>query len=257
MLLLGAGLNAHSLGMLIQSTLDAATASNPARTTPWPANKPDDNFVRNFARRHNFVLRRTMELSAARANLSTRDLELWQADIEREILANPTYAACMTDPRRNLNMDETAIKKGAGKQTVFALCGTKGVLSKTGPSSKDQFTCALTVNAAGDPVSVRLCYAGERNVASRYLQDLPTNGRTGEWGISISKKGYVNSALFLEILQDIANYIAREKVATPVLLWLDGYSGHVSLPIVDFADQHGIKLVLLRAHMTHILQVSD
>ena len=73
---LGCGMDFKQLCLLIQELINALNTSNPDREFPssWEGNFPNESFVRRFIRRYNLVLRRTMNLSTARAMLNVGSL---------------------------------------------------------------------------------------------------------------------------------------------------------------------------------------
>ena len=105
MLLLGYGFDARRLADLIQELLLAVVKVNPDRNVEkFLNNRPDSNFVYNFARRHGLVYRRTMELCNARAAVSKEEIDLWFQDTREALVDNPEFSECFKDPRRLLNL---------------------------------------------------------------------------------------------------------------------------------------------------------
>ena len=74
--------------------------------------------------------------------------------------------------------------------------------------------------------------------------------------MSVSPKGYITRDLFIEVLEDLHNFIVDNEIPTPVILFLDGAGPHISIDAADFCISHGIQPFLLRPNMTHLLQVS-
>ena len=68
-------------------------------------------------------------------------------------------------------------------------------------------------------------YKAKRNVATSKLGEIPSNGKTGEWRISKSERGYVTRDNFLEILSDIVSNLDRKGIKRPVIIFVDGYQG--------------------------------
>ena len=74
--------------------------------------------------------------------------------------------------------------------------------------------------------------------------------------MSVSPKGYITRDIFIEVLEDLHNFIVKNEIPTPVILFLDGAGPHISIGAADFCLSHGIQPFLLRPNMTHLLQVS-
>ena len=113
------------------------------------------------------------------------------------------------------------------------------------------------VSANGAMVPPRLVFKGVRNVALVHLKDLPKDGKSGEWQMSVSPKGFVTRELHLEILKDLDKYLVATKTARPVILYLDGASPHISLEAMQFCKEKNIQPWLFRPNMTHLLQPLD
>ena len=73
--------------------------------------------------------------------------------------------------------------------------------------------------------------------------------------MSVSPKGYITRDLFIEVLEDLHNFIVDNEIPTPVILFLDGACPHISIDAANFCLSHGIQSVLLRPNTTHLLQV--
>jgi hypothetical protein len=72
----------------------------------------------------------------------------------------------------------------------------------------------------------------------------------------VSPKGYITRDLFIEVLEDLHNFIVDNEIPTPVILFFDGAGLHISIDAADFCISHGIQPSLHRQNMTHLLQVS-
>ena len=169
----------------------------------------------------------------------------------------------MEDGPRIFNQDETSLcpgmlskysfvfhiyihsLPGVQHQKVLAPRGYDGPILNKGGDPKLHITASFTVAADGQYVGVRLVYTGKRNRHS-HLRDIPSTGVAGQWQSSVSPNGYVTREVFLEILQDLDDHLTRNKVKRPVILFIDGYAGHLGPDISDFCKEHDIRLRLLR-----------
>ena len=162
----------NGLIIFFQEVLQGVCDANPDRVTGWEDNDhlPDRRFVYNFADRNNLSLRTTTELSNARQHLTYRDLDLWQVDTYKGLVANPKYAACFEDPRRIFNMDESPFSVGKEKVKVLAQKGTKNVLYHKSGSSREHLTLIAAINAAGEVVEPRVVFKNKTDIAKRHLK---------------------------------------------------------------------------------------
>ena len=255
---IGCGMTFYQLQLLIQEVLVAVIASRPDRSSPYADNGhfPNLFFARRFAARHNLTLRATMEISKGRQILSVDDLIAWQKDTEAGLVNNELVAECFEDGNRVFNQDETSVQVGSGSSKVLAAKGTKVLYNFSG-SSREHVTASYTVSASGDCVPVRLVYKGVRNMAAQHLKDFPTNGKSGIWKFGVTANGYVTREAFIDILKDLDEYLESNNVKRPVILFMDGQKGHISLEAASFCKLKQIQPWLLRANMTHLLQPLD
>ena len=170
--------------------------------------------------------------------------------------SKPALLAAFQDPSRIFNMDETSVQIGSSGHRVLAEKNTK-VLYSISSGSRDHITASYMVSANGAMVPPRLVFKGVRNVALVHLKDLPKDGKSGEWQMSVSPKGFVTRELHLEILKDLDKYLVATKTARPVILYLDGASPHISLEAMQFCKEKNIQPWLFRPNMTHLLQPLD
>ena len=59
-------------------------------------------------------------------------------------------------------------------------------------------------------------------MAKIHLKDLPKDGVSGDWGLSVTPKGYVTSEIFLKILNDLDIFLSKKNILHPVILLIDG-----------------------------------
>ena len=122
--------------------------------------------------------------------------------------------------------------------------------------SKEHVTGSYTIAASGDVLPVRLVYKGSRNMAAAKLKNMKCDGVTGKWGISYSANGWMTGLVFIDVLADLVAWTDLNDVPHPVILFCDGYAGHLSLEIAEFCITFGIKLWRLKENTTHVTQVN-
>ena len=230
------------------------TAANPGRSSPYLDNGhfPNVFSARRLAARNNLTLRATMEISKGRQILSVDDLVAWQRDTQAGLVNNELLAECFKDGCRVFNQDETSVQVGSGSEKVLAVKGTKVLYNFSG-SSREHVTASYTVSANGGCVPVRTIFKGVRNMAALHLKNPPTNGKSGSWKFGVTANGYVTREAFMDILQDLDDYLVEQNVTRPVILFMDGQKGHISLEAAAFCKLKQIQPWLLRANMTHWL----
>ena len=97
----GYGFNVDTLGDLIQERLQEVSRVNPRRRHPtWDNNRPVNNFIYSFARRHNLKYKNTLELTNNNVQVSTDAVLLWFRDTQHRLLSDPVFAEIYQDPRQ-------------------------------------------------------------------------------------------------------------------------------------------------------------
>ena len=134
--------------------------------------------------------------------------------------------------------------------------GVQDVLYNQCGCSKEHTTASVTITASGDVLPVRLVYKGTRDMATNKLKEMRTDGVTGKWGISYSEKGWMTAKVFLDVLADIVEWDRINDVPHPVVVFIDGYAGHLGLKIAEFCVEFGIKLWRLKENTTHVTLVN-
>ena len=145
---------------------------------------------------------------------------------------------------------------GADHVKVLTDKGVQDVLYNQCGCSKEHITASVVIAASGDVLPVRLVYAGTRDMATNKLKNMQCDGVTGKWGISYSIKGWMTAIVFIDVLADISAWIDVNDIPRPVVLFCDGYAGHLGLDIAEFCVTFGIKLWRLKENTTHVTQVN-
>lgn len=73
-----------------------------------------------------------------------------------------------------------------------------------------------------------------------------------------SPRGWMNGETFLKyISEDFIRWIRSKKIELPIVVFIDGHSSHLTLPLCEFCQQNGIILIALLPNATHIYQPMD
>ena len=83
-------------------------------------------------------------------------------------------------------------------------------------------------------------FSGKRNLIKTKLGTMPSDGISGKWQFSYTENGWVQQDTFLEIVQDIVNYTKNNNIPTPVIIFIDGATCHLSLSISKLCQEEGI-----------------
>ena len=69
-----------------------------------------------------------------------------------------------------------------------------------------------------------------------------------------SSQGFVTSEMFVEILRDLNEFVTKQSIKLPIILFIDGASPHISLTIGKFCQENLSQPWLLKPNSTHICQ---
>ena len=74
-----------------------------------------------------------------------------------------------------------------------------GILYAISSNTRDHITTSYTISASGSMVPPHCVFKGVRNMASKYLSELPQNGLSGKWGFSVAPKVFISYILIIEV----------------------------------------------------------
>lgn len=203
------------------------------------------SWIQKFLSRHpTLCFRVSQVIKRARAEIDIDGIRMFFWDVVRHVIERQISAD------RLFNMDETAFGQQVKSKKVIAVKGSKNVWSKSANTSS-HVTVVGCGSATGFIIPPLFITEGAR--VNRDLLD--SCGVEGS-RVTVSTKGFITAALFLQWLDHLSNSIP-DTVKRPVVLIYDGYGSHYSEDIVSRAIQLKIILVLLPANATHILQPLD
>ena len=82
--------------------------------------------------------------------------------------------------------------------------------------------------------------------------DGSTTGAVG----TVSDSGWSNSQIFMDYLKHhFKLYVPGQN--DQILLLIDGHKSHVSLPVIEWAQDNNIIIHVLPTHTSHFLQPTD
>ena len=111
-------------------------------------------------------------------------------------------------------------------------------------------------------ITAQMCVSADGRVLPTFIifeKSLPhknfRDGVPGNWLFDSSDNGYMEGELFKSWLEEI--FIPFCGSRRPVLLILDNHDSHISIEIIEKANDNQIELYGLPPHTTHIVQPLD
>ncbi|KYM93390.1 hypothetical protein ALC62_16007, partial [Cyphomyrmex costatus] len=211
---------------------------------------PGRYWYEGFLRRHpQLVTRVAQNLTHTRASVTEKEIRNWFNEVHSYLIK---LNLLNIHPSRVFNCDESVFLLCPKSDQVIVRKGSKSVYKVVNADEKESLTTLFMVNAAGFMVSFMIMYWYKRvpySVSSAF-----PNG----WHIGLSEKGWMTAESFYEyILNYFHPWLVKNNIEFPVILYVDGHSSHLTLPVVEFCRKVKIELIALFPNATHILQPLD
>ncbi|CAG4954999.1 unnamed protein product [Parnassius apollo] len=149
------------------------------------------------------------------------------------------------------NLDETSLCLDPSKTKVVGAVN-KPCCSATFGSGKENITVLAAANAAGQKIAPLIVFKGQ------YVwKQWTTDKKDYEFELTYasSSKGWMEGTIFVNYLKKALFPALGEE--RPVLIIYDGHSSHVTVDVVQLAIRHGITILKLPPHTSHLLQPLD
>lgn len=220
------------------------------RSTPFTNNKPGRHWYEGFRRRHpELCLRVAQNLTRTRASATENVLRNWFAEVYAYLQKKDLVEI---DSSRVFNCDESAFFLCPKADQVIAKRGSKSVYKVIDGDEKENLTTLFMVNAKGEMAPPMILYWYKRMPYS-ITSKIPSG-----WSIGSTEKGWMTAQSFYEYITNVFHpWLVAQKISMPIILYVDGHSSHLTMPLSAFCRENGIELVALYPNATHILQPLD
>ncbi|XP_044580939.1 uncharacterized protein LOC123262671 [Cotesia glomerata] len=220
------------------------------RKTPFKTNRPGRGWYDSFLKRHPTVSERIAEnVSLNRAKVSEEHIRSWFTEIKSYLTDEDLL---LIDSTRIFNSDEAAVSLNPKPPTVLAPKGLKNVYNVVNNNEKENVTVLVTANAAGTLAPTLVLFSGE-SLPKDVIKVAPANYSFGH-----SENGWMTAKNFYEYIANVFYpWLIDKKIKLPIILYIDGHSSHITLPLSEFCREKKIILIALYPNSTHILQPLD
>ncbi|XP_018394291.1 PREDICTED: jerky protein homolog-like [Cyphomyrmex costatus] len=214
-------------------------------------NRPGRHWFESFLKRHPQISKRMSKkrVSNARNKATEGKIRAWFTEIQHYLeLKN----LINVDPSRVFNCDESAFFLHPSGDRVLARKGSKMVHKVIDGSDKETLTVLYTVNAAGTIPPPMIVYWYSR-IPFEVSSKIPK-----EWSFGCTEEGWMTSKSFYEYITNVFYpWLLKNKIKFPIILYLDGHSSHLTMPLSEFCRDKGIEVIALPPNATHLLQPLD
>ena len=147
--------------------------------------------------------------------------------------------------------DETGLDgDGARRELVLAPTNSPRVFRQQ-DSYREHTSITHIGNAAGQSLPPVICLEGKFHDAD-IAEQITRWDERALYGMQ--ENGYFTISHTLQLLRHIDQHAVKKR---PLLLILDGASGHIDLDTAQYAVAHRIDILVLPSNCTHFLQVAD
>ena len=186
----------------------------------------------------------------ARASVTGDDLRGWFSEIQVYLQSK---GLDKLQPSRVFNCDETKVQLIPKSEKVLTEKGATSVYIVVDGCEKVSSTALFMYSADGTRAPPMLMFKYADRVPASILKNCPA-----DWDIGNSENGWMTTETFYEYLAKIFYpWLQKSEIEFAVIIYLDGHSSHVTIPLVKFCREKQIELIALFPNATHIMQPLD
>lgn len=83
-------------------------------------------------------------------------------------------------------------------------------------------------------------YTYKERVPKKVVENFPQY--PNDWGIGISENGWMTSEIFYKYITNVFHpWLLKQQIQFPVIIYMDGHSSHLSIPLVKFCRERNIE----------------
>ena len=150
------------------------------------------------------------------------------------------------------NMDETGFRIGCERAHYVVTLDPIKPLRMTDPDNRDYITSVECISSGGAVIPPLIIISG-----AHVLHKWSENNLDGDTLFTTSESGYSNDDIALDWLDHFIAHTARRRRGAWLLLIIDGFGSHMTIPFFEKAEANQILLFRLPAHSTHLTQPLD
>lgn len=212
---------------------------------------PGKKWILGFTQRHPAVANYIQNPPTSGNQVTEEALRAWFYRLRTYVEENDLLHV-FEDPKRIFNCDEYGFFLCPKNNQVLVKRGSKKVYNRVENDEKECLTVLVNASADGSiaPPMVLFPY-------SRLPDNIESTVPLG-WGLGSTESGWMDMESFYKYVANVFYpWLLQHNVTLPVVLFLDGHTSHISLPLTTFCKEKGIELVALLPKSTHVLHPLD
>ncbi|XP_015113513.1 uncharacterized protein LOC107038770 [Diachasma alloeum] len=221
------------------------------KKTPFKNNRPGKHWYNAFMKRHSNLSKRIVKnLTSTQASVSEGDLRSWFSKVGRYL---EKKSLLNIEADRVFNLDESSFMLVPKDNIVITERGAINVPQIVNGNEKACFTVLFTVAASGKMPPPMILFDLKTAPKKNILDQIPKG-----WGVGNTKRGCMTADSFFSYISNVFfEWLKDNNYVFPIVLYVNGHSFHLTLPLLDFCKKNQIELVVLCPNAAHIIQPLD
>nr|CAI5846043.1 unnamed protein product [Callosobruchus analis] len=227
-------------------------ARDSGKLSKFANDRPGIRWYKHFLKRHPEISIREAEgINRSRSLVTEEFIRSWFKDLT-SFLEKNNWIDVMEDPTRIFNADESGFSLCPKTGKVLAPRGWRNLYQVKSGNNKELLTVLILFSANG-AICLRLVVFPYVRPPKALVNNMPEN-----WILAKSDSGWMRSDIFYEfVCNEFNKWLDTNNIKKPIILFIDGHKSHMTLPLSQFCQDHGIILYALPPSSTHIIQPAD
>lgn len=259
---IGYGVTKKEIPTVVKSVLDEYHKDLTEVGAVIPERKFEDNlpslfWVYRFLNRWPELSARAPEnLGYQRAYVTEEQIRAWFEQLEKFLLEEHNIVATEFLQERNssrvFNLDESGFPLAGtnGKLKIITNKGAKNVY-RMSPDTREQVTVLGCASSDGSLSKPFVIFPGVR--PNFEFQDVNPD----DYVVGSSANGWMSADCFFGWLANHFYPSVVNKVAFPIIVFMDGHTSHINLAVSEFCREKNIILYCFPPHASHVVQPLD
>lgn len=220
------------------------------KKTPFINNRPSKHWYHCFMKRHkeSLSLLTGQNLTKRRVAVDKQSIKLWFYEVGAFLNSKNLLHI---EPTRIFNVDDRCFFLNPKSEKVIVKKVQKSVCNLFN-DDKEFLTALVTCNAKGQMPPGLIMFKGAKLPANK-ANFLPSSFAAGK-----SENGGMTAESFYDYIVNIFYPWCVEKdIVFPIILYVDGHSSRLTLPLTEFCAKKHIELIALYPNATQFMQPLD